>query len=100
MNILSAEVLDLRTISPLDEPTILASVQKTGKAIIVHEAPKNLGLGAEVAAIIADRGLNYLRGPVKRVTGFDTVVPLAKLEDYYLPGPERIMKAALELAGY
>ena len=97
---LSAEVLDLRTISPLDKKSILESIQKTGRAVIVHEAPKNLGVGAEIAATLADNGLDYLRAPVKRVAGFDTVVPLAKLEDYYLPSAERIIKAALEVAKY
>jgi pyruvate dehydrogenase E1 component beta subunit len=97
---ISAEVIDLRTVAPLDVPTVLASTKKTGKVVIVHEAPKTLGVGAEVAAVLADKALDYLRGPVKRVTGFDTVVPLAKMEDYYMPSKERIMKAAVELAGY
>jgi len=97
---LAAEVLDLRTVSPLDREAILESVRKTGRVVIVHEAPKNLGVGAEVAATLADKGLDYLRAPVKRVAGFDTIVPLAKLEDYYLPSGERITKAALEVAKY
>jgi pyruvate dehydrogenase E1 component beta subunit len=96
----SAELIDLRTISPLDMATVLASVQKTGKVVIVHEAPRTLGIGAEVAAVIADRAVDHLRGPVKRVAGFDTVVPLAKMEDYYIPNKDRIMKAALELAAF
>lgn len=97
---ISAELIDLRTVAPLDMETVLTSVQKTGKVVIVHEAPRTLGVGAEVAAVIADRALDHLRGPVKRVTGFDTVVPLARMEDYYVPSKERIMKAALELAAY
>jgi pyruvate dehydrogenase E1 component beta subunit len=97
---ISAEVIDLRTVSPLDFRTILSSVQKTGKVIVVHEAPKNVGIGAEIAATIADEGLEYLQAPIKRVTGFDTVVPLAKLEDYYIPSKERVLKAAVELASY
>jgi len=97
---ISAEVIDLRTISPLDRYTILESVKKTGRAVIIHEAPKNLGVGAEVAATLADSALDYLRAPVKRVAGFDTVVPLAKLEDYYLPNAGRVVKAALEVARY
>ena len=96
----SCEVIDLRTVSPLDFPTILGSVKKTGRVVIVHEAPKTLGLGSEIAATIADKALDYLKAPVRRVTGFDTVVPLAKLEDYYIPGKERIAKAAAELARY
>jgi pyruvate dehydrogenase E1 component beta subunit len=96
----ASEVIDLRTISPLDSETILKSVAKTGKLIIVHEAPRSFGAGAEIAALVADRGLDYLKAPVRRVTGFDVVVPLAKTEDYYIPNKERIVKAATELAGY
>lgn len=97
---ISAELIDLRTISPLDMATVLESVQKTGKVVIVHEAPRTLGIGAEVAAVVADRAVDNLRGPVKRVTGFDTIVPLAKMEDYYIPNKDRIVKAALELAAF
>ena len=97
---ISAEVIDLRTVSPLDFPAILGSVQKTGRIVIVHEAPKTLGVGAEIAATIADKALDYLKAPVKRVAGFDTVVPLAKLEDHYIPSKERIVKVAIELARY
>ncbi len=96
----SVEVLDLRTVSPLDFDAVLSSVKETGRAVIVHEAPKTLGLGAEIAAIIADRALDYLKAPVKRVAGFDTVVPLAKLEDEYIPNAERIVKAAYDTLGY
>jgi len=96
----SAEVVDLRTISPLDTKTILASVGKTGKLVIVHEAPRSFGVGAEIAAVVADKAVDNLRAPVRRVTGYDTVVPLAKMEDRYLPSVERILKAALELAAY
>lgn len=96
----SAEAIDLRTVSPLDFPAILGSVQKTGRIVIVHEAPRTLGIGAEIAATVADRALDYLKAPVKRVTGFDTVVPLAKMEDYYIPSKERIVKAAADLTRY
>lgn len=96
----SAEVIDLRTISPLDNRTILASAQKTGKVVIIHEAPRSLGVGAEVAAIIAEQALDYLKAPIRRVTGFDIPIPLAKLEENYIPSKERIMKAALELVNY
>ena len=96
----SAEVIDLRTVSPLDFPAILGSVQKTGRIVIVHEAPRTLGIGAEIAATVADKALDYLKAPVKRVTGFDTIVPLAKLEDYYIPSKERIVKAAADLTRY
>ncbi len=97
---LSAEVVDLRTISPLDFPTVLESVRKTGRLVIIHEAPRNLGVGAEVAATVADKALDSLRAPIRRVAGFDTHVPLARLEDHYLPNKERILKAALEVADY
>jgi len=97
---LSAEVVDLRTISPLDFATILDSVRKTGRLVIVHEAPRNVGVGAEIAATVADKALDSLRAPIKRVAGFDTEVPLARLEDYYIPNKDRILKAALEVASY
>ena len=96
----SAEVIDLRTISPIDFPTVLASVQKTGRLVVVHEAPRNAGIGAEVAATVAEKALDYLRAPVKRVTGFDIPIPLARLEDYYIPSKERVVKASLELVNY
>jgi len=99
-NAVSCEVIDLRPISPLDSETVLASVRKTGKLVIVHEAPRSFGAGAEIAAIVADKGLDYLKAPVKRVAGFDTVVPLGKAEDSYLPSTERISKTVLELAEY
>jgi pyruvate/2-oxoglutarate/acetoin dehydrogenase E1 component len=97
---ISAEVVDVRTISPLDFETILSSVGKTGKLVVVHEAPRSFGVGAEIAATVADKTLDSLRAPVRRVAGFDTVVPLAKMEDHYIPNKDRILKAALELAAY
>lgn len=97
---ISAEVIDLRTVSPLDYKTILTSVQKTGRLVVVHEAPRNVGVGAEVAAIVAEKALDYLKAPIRRVTGFDIPIPLARLEDNYIPNKDRIMKAALELSNY
>jgi len=97
---LSAEVVDLRTVSPIDFPTVLESVRKTGRLVIVHEAPRNAGVGAEIAATVAERALDSLRAPIKRVTGFDVEVPLARLEDFYIPNKDRIMKAALGLVSY
>lgn len=94
---IEAEVIDVATLTPLDFPTILASVQKTGRCVIVHEAPLTAGYGAEIAARLADEGLFYLRAPVKRVTGFDTVIPLARLEEHYMPSTERILTAAREV---
>jgi pyruvate/2-oxoglutarate/acetoin dehydrogenase E1 component/TPP-dependent pyruvate/acetoin dehydrogenase alpha subunit len=97
---ISAEVVDLRTISPIDFPAVLGSVRKTGRLVIVHEAPRNVGVGAEIAATVADKALDSLRGPIRRVTGFDTEVPLARLEDHYLPNKDRIVKTAVDLVNY
>ena len=90
----SVEVLDLRTLSPLDRDGIAASVSKTGRAVVVHEAPLMGGLGGEVAASIQERCLYDLKAPVQRVTGWDTVFPLKRSEGHYLPSLERIVAAA------
>lgn len=90
----SAAVIDVATLKPLDMQTILDSVARTGRCVIVHEAPRTAGFGAEIAAGLADAGLYSLSAPVQRVTGFDTVVPLARLEHTYLPGVARIVDAA------
>lgn len=84
------EVVDLRTLSPLDEETVVESFEKTGRAAIVHEAPKTAGVGAELTATLQEEALLHQEAPIKRVTGFDVPFPLAALEDYYLPEPERI----------
>ena len=89
-----AEVIDVATLAPLDMRTILESVQKTGRCVIVHEAARNVGVGAEIAARLADQGLLTLLAPIKRVTGYDTIVPYAKLEGDYLPQTDRILSAA------
>jgi pyruvate dehydrogenase E1 component beta subunit len=94
---IGAEVIDVATLAPLDMATILESVEKTGRCVVVHEAARNVGVGAEIAARLADEGLLTLHAPVKRVTGYDTVVPLAKLEKEYLPQPARIEAAVREL---
>ena len=86
----SAEIVDLRTLAPMDRETILASVRKTGRALIVHEAPRNCGLGAEIAALIAEKALLSLAAPVVRVTGWDITIPLPKTEDLYYVNPGRI----------
>ncbi|MEL0083337.1 MAG: transketolase C-terminal domain-containing protein, partial [Gammaproteobacteria bacterium] len=91
---ISAEVLDLATIKPLDMTSILDSVAKTGRCVIIHEAARTGGVGAEIAANIAEYSLLDLLAPVKRVTGYDTVVPLARMEHLYLPGVEQIVAAA------
>jgi pyruvate dehydrogenase E1 component beta subunit len=85
------EVIDVATLKPLDVETILRSVEKTGRCVIVHEAPRTAGFGAEVAAEIAERALYSLLAPIKRVTGYDVVVPLAKLEKQYIPSVDRII---------
>lgn len=91
---ISAEVLDLRSLVPLDEAALAASVTKTGRAVVVHEAPRTAGFGAEVAAVLGERCLYSLLAPVERVTGWDTVFPLKRAEEHYLPSPERIAEAA------
>ncbi|EFH87066.1 alpha-ketoacid dehydrogenase subunit beta [Ktedonobacter racemifer] len=89
----SVEIIDLRTIWPLDEETIVSSVEKTGRAVVVHEAPRAGGVGAEVVSIINDSCLYSLLKPVARVTGYDTPFPVPGQEDYYLPTPARVFDA-------
>jgi pyruvate dehydrogenase E1 component beta subunit len=89
-----AEIIDLRTLYPLDTETIVESVKKTHRAVVVHEAPATCGVGAEIIARINEKALVHLEAPVQRVTGFDTVMPLPKLEKYYLPSAERVIQAA------
>jgi 2-oxoisovalerate dehydrogenase E1 component beta subunit len=88
-----AEVIDVATLKPLDMNSILTSVAKTGRCVIVHEGSRTGGVGAEIAAGIAERGLYSLLAPVQRVTGYDVVVPLYRLENQYMPGVERIVAA-------
>lgn len=97
---ISAEVIDLATLKPYDEATVLASVKKTGRCIIVHEAARTGGFGAEVAACLAERGLMSLLAPVERVTGYDTIVPLLKLEQHFMPSIERIVSSARRVCAY
>jgi len=92
-----AEVIDLLTISPLDEVTLVESVKKTGKAVIVHEAPRSFGPGAEIASRLMEKAFFYLEAPIARVTGFDVVIPLFSKEQAYLPNAQRIMRAARNL---
>jgi pyruvate dehydrogenase E1 component beta subunit len=92
-----AEVIDLLTISPLDEAALVESVKKTGKAVIVHEAPRSFGPGAEIASRLMEKAFFYLEAPIARVTGFDVVIPLFSKEQAYLPNAQRIMKAARKL---
>jgi 2-oxoisovalerate dehydrogenase E1 component beta subunit len=88
----SVEVLDLRTLVPLDVDAVLASVRKTGRCVIVHEAPRTCGFGAELAALVAERALGSLLGPIARVAGFDTPFPYT-LEHVYLPDARRVSHA-------
>ncbi|WP_406566737.1 alpha-ketoacid dehydrogenase subunit beta [Bhargavaea beijingensis] len=90
---ISVEVIDVRTLAPLDRETILASVRKTGRAVIVHEAVKTGGAGAEISAIISEEAVYSLSGPIVRVGGFDTPYPPASLEMQWLPTDERIEEA-------
>lgn len=90
---ISCEVVDIRSLRPLDEDAILASVEKTGRVAIVHEAPRTAGFGAELAALIAEKALLHLQAPIVRVTGFDVPYPYWQLEDLYVPSVERVAEA-------
>jgi pyruvate dehydrogenase E1 component beta subunit len=96
----AVEIIDLRTLAPMDRETILASVRKTGRAVILHEAPKTCGLGAEIAATIAGSALLSLKAPVTRVTGPDITIPLSKREDLYYPNAERVLRAVRAVMEY
>jgi pyruvate dehydrogenase E1 component beta subunit len=89
----SCEVIDVATLNPFDSATILASVEKTGRAVIVEEAPYHVGFGAQVASLLAEHGLFNLRAPVQRVAGYDTIMPLPRLEKHYMPGTDRVAAA-------
>jgi 2-oxoisovalerate dehydrogenase E1 component beta subunit len=98
---IDAEVVDLRTLFPMDEETVLASVARTNKAILLHEATRTGGIGAEIAAVLSERCFEYLDGPLVRVTAPDTPVPYSPpLEEAFLPNAEKLCKAARALAGY
>ncbi len=96
----SAELIDLRTIYPIDQDTIIQSVLKTGRCVIVHEAPKTCGMGAELSSIIQEHCFLHLKAPVQRVAGFDTVMPYYKLELEYLPNAERVGEAIVQTLSY
>lgn len=97
---ISAEVIDLASVSPIDMETILISVEKTGRCVIVHEAPKNCGVGAEIAAQLAEYALDSLQAPIQRVAGYDVVMPYAQLEKQYMPSVLRIIKAVNTVMEY
>lgn len=94
------EIIDLRTISPMDAETIVNSIRKTGRGVVVHEAPKTCGVGAEIIALINEKALLSLQAPIGRVTGFDIAVPLFKSEHYYLPNPKRIIMAVKKVMSF
>jgi pyruvate/2-oxoglutarate/acetoin dehydrogenase E1 component len=96
----SAEVVDIRTLKPLDEETILASVAKTGRVVVVQEAPRVAGFGAEIAAVIAEKAILDLQAPILRVTGYDVPFPYWSIEHEYVPTPERVAEAARTVLGY
>lgn len=91
-----AEVIDLLTISPLDDQLFTESARKTGRVVVVHEAPRSFGPGAEILARLVEKSFLYLEAPIRRVTGFDLVIPLFQREKTYLPGSKRIVRAVRE----
>ncbi|MES2204477.1 MAG: alpha-ketoacid dehydrogenase subunit beta [Pseudomonadota bacterium] len=93
----SCEIIDVATLKPIDFETILQSVEKTGRCLIIHEAARHCGVGAEIAATVAEHGIFFLRAPIKRVTGYDTVMPYYKMEKYYLPSSAKIISTAQQL---
>jgi pyruvate dehydrogenase E1 component beta subunit len=97
---IGVEVIDLRTLAPMDSDAVVASVKKTGRLVIAHEAPRTLGLGAEIAARVAEEALTSLLAPIERVSGYDAVMPLYQLENYYLPGADRIAEAARKVMSF
>jgi len=96
----SVEVLDLRTLKPLDEDALLASVARTGRCVVVQEAPRTCGFASEVAALLAERAILDLHGPVLRVTGYDVPYPYWQLEDWYMPSVERVVDAARRVLAF
>jgi pyruvate dehydrogenase E1 component beta subunit len=93
-------VVDLLTIAPLDDERFTQSVKKTGRAVVVHEAPRSYGPGAEIMARLVEKSFLYLEAPIRRVTGFDIVIPLFQREKDYIPSVDRIMQAARETLSF
>ena len=89
-----AEVIDILSISPLDDETFVQSVLKTGRAIVIHEAPRSFGPGAEIIARLMEKAFYYLEAPIARVTGYDVITPMFSRENFYIPNAQRILKAA------
>jgi pyruvate/2-oxoglutarate/acetoin dehydrogenase E1 component len=97
---ISCEVVDIRSLRPLDEEAVLSSVAKTGRVAIVHEAPRTAGFGAELAALVAEKALLHLQAPVLRVTGYDVPYPYWQLEEIYVPSVERVSDAVRKLVDF
>jgi Pyruvate/2-oxoglutarate dehydrogenase complex, dehydrogenase (E1) component, eukaryotic type, beta subunit len=97
---ISVELIDLRTIAPMDRESFIESVKKTGRILVVHEAPKTLGVGAEIISIVNEKAFLYLEAPPTRLTGFDTTFPLPRGEQHYIPTPERIAKTIEDVVRY
>jgi 2-oxoisovalerate dehydrogenase E1 component beta subunit len=97
---ISCDLIDLRSLSPLDEETIIHSVKKTGRVVIVHEAPRTAGVGAELTALINEQAFLYLEAPVTRVTGYDVPVPMYALEDDFRPDVKRVYQAIRQVVSY
>ena len=97
---ISVELIDLRTIAPMDRESFVESVKKTGRILVVHEAPKTLGVGAEIISIVNEKAFLYLEAPPTRLTGFDTTFPLPRGEQHYIPTPERIAKTIEDVVRY
>ena len=93
-------MVDLRSLSPLDTETITRSFKKTGRAAVVHEAPRTAGLGAEIAATIQEEALLYQEAPIRRITGYDAPMPLHVVENYYLPQAVRIQDGIREIVEF
>ncbi|MGD9305689.1 MAG: transketolase C-terminal domain-containing protein, partial [Desulfobacterales bacterium] len=89
-----AEVIDLLTISPLNERVFVESIKKTGRAVVVHEAPRSFGAGAEIVSRVMEKAFYYLEAPIERVTGYDIIIPLFSREKAYLPSAQRIARSA------
>jgi pyruvate dehydrogenase E1 component beta subunit len=96
----SAAVVDVRTISPLDTDTVLESVERTGRCVIVHEGARRAGFGAEIAAEVAEHAATALLAPVERVAGYDVVMPLPRLEREYVPDTDRVVRACRRVLAY
>jgi pyruvate dehydrogenase E1 component beta subunit len=97
---IEAEVIDVATLKPLDSATILKSVARTGRLVVVHEAPMTCGYGAEIAARVAGQGLTSLLAPIERVAGYDTVMPYPRTESFYMPSVNRIIQAVRRTVAY